>query len=467
MPPAPTPPSCWRRRPGNGVVDVAPTEGSEGRDAHRAAGSEVRQEVQAPATLRGHSDPGPNGGPEPRVGGTAPLSHRAARRSRRAERRRGEPAAASRPVSGVARVDRRTKRLVKRLRPGDVAVIDHADLDRVAAETLVDAAPAAVVNASASITGRYPNVGPLLLCRAGIPLVDGVGEAVMDAVVEGAPVTVEGAEVVVGGAVVASGTRQSTQSLDAALDDARRNLGAELERFAVNTMDYVRQEIDLLTGELDVPDLGFRISGRHVLIVVRGIDYKEDLGLLQQSGYLRELRPVLIGVDGGADALLEIGAVPDLIIGDFDSVSGRALRCGAQLIVHGYTDGRAPGAKRLDDLGLPYSVFSAPGTSEDVAMLLAFQEGAELIVAVGTHTSMVEFLDKGREGMASTFLVRMKVGSTLVDAKGVSRLYRQSVRTFDLLWLIAAAVFTLAVALMLSEPVRLLLRAFWRSLISG
>jgi uncharacterized membrane-anchored protein len=216
-----------------------------------------------------------------------------------------------------------------------------------------------------------------------------------------------------------------------------------------------------------VPELDFRIKGRHVLIVVRGIDYKEDLRLLRQSGYLRELRPVLVGVDGGADALLEIGAVPDLIIGDFDSVSEDAMRCGAQLIVHGYTDGRAPGGKRLDDLGLPYSVFSAPGTSEDVAMLLAYQEGAELMVAVGAHSSMLEFLDKGRSGMASTFLVRMKVGSTLVDAKGVSRLYRHSVRTWDLVWMLAAAVFTLVVALMLSEPVRLWLRAFWRSLISG
>jgi uncharacterized membrane-anchored protein len=395
------------------------------------------------------------------------LTFRASRRRRRAERRRGDAAKGDRSVSGVARVDRRTKRLVKRLRPGDVAVIDHPDIDRVAAETLVDAAPAAVVNASPSITGRYPNVGPLLLCQAGIPLVDGAGDEVMEAVVEGAPVTVEGDKVLVAGTLVAQGTRQSTETIDAAIDDARTNLGPELERFAVNTADYVRREIDLLIDDLEVPDLDFPIKGRHVLIVVRGIDYKEDLRLLRQSGYLRELRPVLIGVDGGADALLEIGAMPDLIIGDFDSVSEQAMRCGAQLIVHGYTDGRAPGAKRLDDLGLSYTVFSAPGTSEDVAMLLAYEEGAELMVAVGAHSSMLEFLDKGRAGMASTFLVRMKVGSTLVDAKGVSRLYRHSVRTSDLVWMIAAAIFTLAVALMLSEPVRLVLRAFWRSLISG
>jgi uncharacterized membrane-anchored protein len=387
------------------------------------------------------------------------------RRAGRGLRRSNGPAQGS--VTGVARVDRRTKRLVKRLLPGEVAVIDHEDIDRVAAETLVDAAPAAVVNASASVSGRYPNLGPLVLCEAGIPLVDQVGAEAMEAIGDGATVTVDGGKVLVAGEVVASGVRQTLATVDAAIGDARANMGPELERFAENTMDYVRRDLELLSGALELPDTRCAISGRHVLIVVRGSDYKEDLSLLRQSGYLREERPVVIGVDGGADALLEVGAVPDIIIGDFDSVSETALRCGAQLIVHGYTDGRVPGAKRLDDLGLPYTVFAAPGTSEDIAMLLAYEEGAELMVAVGTHTSMVEFLDKGRAGMASTFLVRMKVGDALVDAKGVSRLYHTSVRTRDLVWMILAAAFTLAVALTLSEPVRLVLRAFWRSLISG
>ncbi len=388
---------------------------------------------------------------------------RRARRGGRPRRRTN----ADGPVTGVARIDRRTKRLVSRLQPGDIAVINHEDLDRVAAETLVDAAPVAVVNAAASISGRYPNLGPLLLCQAGIPLVDDVGPEVMESIHEGAPITIDGGRVLVGTEVVATGVRQSTASVDAAIDVARANMGPELERFAENTVGYIREEIELLSGTLDLPAVRCKIAGRHVLIVVRGIDYKDDLSLLQQSGYLRGERPVVIGVDGGADALLEIGAVPDIIIGDFDSVSEGALRCGAQLIVHGYTDGRAPGAKRLDDMGLPYTVFSAPGTSEDIAMLLAYEKGAELMVAVGTHNSMVEFLDKGRAGMASTFLVRMKVGDALVDAKGVSRLYRSSVRTMDLVWMILAAAFTLAVALMLSEPVRLVLRAFWRSLFSG
>jgi uncharacterized membrane-anchored protein len=249
----------------------------------------------------------------------------------------------------------------------------------------------------------------------------------------------------------------------AALDDARRNLDEALERFADNTAMYLRQELDMLTGQGDVPETRTRFAGRHALIVVRGVDYKEDLALLRRSGYLREVRPVLVGVDGGADALLEIGEKPDVIIGDFDSASEATLRCGAELIVHGFKDGTAPGTERLERLDLPYTVFSAPGTSEDIAMLLAFERGAELLVAVGSHNSMIEFLDKGRAGMASTFLVRMKVGSALVDAKGVSRLYQHRVRTRDLVMLIAATIFTFAVVLSLSEPVRLVLRALWLS----
>jgi len=368
------------------------------------------------------------------------------------------------PIAGVARVDRKTKRLVTRLRAGDVAVINHADIDRVAAETLVDAAPAAVINAAASTTGRYPNLGPMLLCQAGITLLDGVGNDVMERVAEGDKVAIDGDRVLVDGKVVATGVLQDLDKVDAAVESARENIGPELERFAQNTFDYMRQELSLLTGTLDVPATDVPLQDRHVLIVVRGIDYKEDLRLLRQSGYLNDVRPVLVGVDGGADALLEIGERPDIIIGDFDSVSESTLRCGAQLLVHGYTDGRAPGAKRLDELGLPYSVFSAPGTSEDIAMLLAYEQGAELIVAVGTHNSMVEFLDKGRAGMASTFLVRMKIGSALVDAKGVSRLYQQSVRPRDIWMLVGAAFATLVVVALLSTPIRLVLYTLWVTL---
>ncbi|HKY16238.1 MAG TPA: putative cytokinetic ring protein SteA, partial [Microthrixaceae bacterium] len=235
----------------------------------------------------------------------------------------------------------------------------------------------------------------------------------------------------------------------------------EFSQFIDNTMEFVEENLDLLADDMVVPDVGIDFRDRHVLLVVRGHDYRDDLALIRGSGYIREMRPILIGVDGGADALLDMGLVPDMIIGDFDSVSERALSSGAHLVVHAYRDGRAPGADRLLDLGLEYHEFRASGTSEDIAMLLAYELGAELIVAVGTHTSMVDFLDKGRRGMASTVVTRMKVGPRLVDAKGVSRLYKTRVRKRDLLMLVGAAVIALVVFALVSEPVRLIIRAYW------
>jgi uncharacterized membrane-anchored protein len=363
-------------------------------------------------------------------------------------------------LTGIARPDPRTKELIPRLVTGDVAVIDHEDLDRIAAEGLVAAGPVAVVNAAASCTGRYPNEGPLILLRAGIVLVDGVGQDVMS-VADGTRIVVEGDRVLVGGDEVGRGVRQTEASIEQLHDASRAALSEELGRFVDNTVEYMEDNLDLLADDLDVPEVVTRFEGRHVLLVVRGHDFREDLALIRGSGYVREMRPVLVGVDGGADALLEMGLTPDVIVGDFDSVSERALRSGAELVVHAYRDGRAPGAARLEALGLPHVLFAASGTSEDIAMLLAHELGAELIVAVGTHTSMVEFLDKGRRGMASTFITRMKVGPILVDAKGLSRLYGSRVRKRDLLLLVVAAVVAMVVIALVSEPIRLIIRIYW------
>jgi uncharacterized membrane-anchored protein len=371
-------------------------------------------------------------------------------------------------VTGTARVDRRTKNLIGRLQPGDVAVIDHADLDRVAAEGLVQARVGAVVNASSSLSGRYPNVGPLLLAAAGITLVDGVGGHVLDLVAEGQPVRIEGGEVWAEGAIVGKGVTQDMASLEAAYEAAKRGMAGELERFATNTLEYLGRESHLAIETPELPELKVDMKGRHVLVVVRGFDYRDDLAHLRS--YVREIKPVLVAVDGGADALLEFGLKPDLIIGDFDSVTTTALRSGAELVVHAYPGGEAPGAARLDDLALPYVTFEAAGTSEDVAMLLAYERGAELIVAVGTHGSMVEFLDKGREGMASTFLTRLKVGQLLVDAKGVSKLYESRIRKRDLVFLLLSAMLCFVVVVValfprvFLESFWLVVREFWRSL---
>ena len=337
-------------------------------------------------------------------------------------------------VSGPARVDRRTKDLTKRLQPGDIAVIDHQDIDRVSAEALVACRPVAVVNASPSISGRYPNLGPEILIEAGIVLLDDVGTPVMSALKDGMPLTVAGNDLLSAGEPVASGAVLDKESVEAAMSEARAGLSDQLEAFAANTMEYLRKERDLLFDGVGVPDITTQIDGRHVLIVVRGYHYKEDLRMLRS--YIREYKPVLIGVDGGADALVEAGLTPDLVVGDMDSVSDATLRCGAEVVVHAYRDGRAPGLDRVEALGLHPVVFPATGTSEDVAMLLADDKGATLIVAVGAHATLVEFLDKGRAGMASTFLTRLRVGGKFVDAKGVSRLYRSQM---SLAWIVLVA----------------------------
>ncbi len=372
-----------------------------------------------------------------------------------------EPPVGSGPdVAGTARTDRRTKHLLRRIRPGEIAVIDHEDLDRIAAEGLVAAQVSAVINAAPSASGRYPNVGPLLVVGAGIPLLDGCGPDTLAAIPDGAEVAVVGEEIWVDGQTLLHGQRQTSASLEAVIEDARHAMGEELERFAENTLSYLAAEAHLLTDDPHIPEIGLDFRGRQVLVVVRGADYKEDLDLLKRSGYLQEMHPLVVAVDGGADALLSAGVKPDLIIGDMDSVSERALRCGAGLIVHGFADGHAPGAEVLDRYGLHYEVFASAGTSEDIAMLLAFEKGADLIVLVGSHTSMVDFLDKGRGGMASTFLVRMKVGQILVDARGVSRLYQHRVRKRDLLFMVAAALLTLLLLVAVSEPIRLVFRGF-------
>ncbi|MEV1329678.1 putative cytokinetic ring protein SteA [Micromonospora costi] len=351
-------------------------------------------------------------------------------------------------VCGTARLDRRTKRLVGRLRPGDIAVIDHVDLDRVAADSLVAVGVAAVLNAKPSVSGRYPNLGPEVLIGAGIPLLDDLGEGIFEQIREGDAVRIEGNTVYVRDEPVAHGTLQDAETVAKAMADAREGLSVQLEAFAANTMDYLKQERDLLLDGVGVPEIQTQIQGRHCLIVVRGYDYKADLDVLRP--YIREFKPVLIGVDGGADALVEAGYTPDMIIGDMDSVTDDVLRCGAEVIVHAYPDGRAPGLPRVTALGVPAVTFPAAATSEDLAMLLADEKGASLLVAVGTHATLVEFLDKGRGGMASTFLTRLKVGGKLVDAKGVSRLYRQSISGSSLLLLVLSAIAAMASAVAVS-----------------
>ncbi len=363
-------------------------------------------------------------------------------------------------VIGAARLDRRTKNLTKRISPGDVAIIDHRDLDRVSADALISCHVAAVVNVSPSITGRYPNMGPQLLIEAGIPLVDDVGPDVFARVSDGQTVWLDGDTLYLADEIIAKGTLQDKDSVAEAEAQAKVGLATQLEAFVANTMEYLKRERELLIEGVGVPELRTKLTGRHVLVVVRGYHYREDLSVLR--GYIREYKPIMIGVDGGADALIEAGHKPHIIVGDMDSVSDKTLGCGAELVVHAYRDGRAPGLARVQDLGMPCVLFPAAGTSEDVALLLADEKGASLIVAVGTRFSLVEFLDKGRSGAASTFLTRLRVGGTLVEPKGVSQLYRSRISGWGLLLLVLAACVTIVVAVGFS-PARSILLGYFGS----
>ena len=364
--------------------------------------------------------------------------------------------------TGPARLGKRTKRLVKRIGPEDIAIIDHAGIDRVSGEDLVASGVRHVVNVAVSVAPHYANRGPSILVEAGVKLVDMPGATLFDLVEDGDVVTLEGGRLIRDGEVVWEGVVQDRERVERAYDESRRRIGEALEAFAENTMAHIREERELLSGEIKLPDFDTSFRDRSALVVVRGVDHKRDLRILRP--YVRDTRPVIVAVDGGANAILEEGLKPDMIVGDMDSATDGALRCGAELVVHAYPDGRAPGRDRLDPMGLHYKVVPAPATSEDVALLIAAEKGAELIVSVGSHFNLVEFLDKNRAGMSSTFLTRLRVGEILVDAKGVSRLYRPSAGRGPILLVAAAALATLIVIVVTSDTLEPLLDLLWLKL---
>ena len=365
--------------------------------------------------------------------------------SRRLHNRLGNGSADLPGLVAPARLDRRTKSLTKRLKPGDIAIIDHEDLDRVSAEALLNRQVVAVINVAPSMTGRYPNLGPQLLVEAGVPLVDDVGPEVFEKVSDGTPVRLDGDTLYVGETVAAKGTVQTSLSIAATMIKAKEGLAAQIRAFMANTVEYIGRDFEELIDGIRVPELRTKLAGKHALVIARGYRHREDLQVLR--AYIREFRPVMVAVDGGADALLDAGYRPDVIIGDMDSISDRALTCGAEIVVHAYPDGTAPGLERVRAMGLDSVQCPATGTSEDVAVLMADELGAHLIVAVGMRTTLVEFLDKGRPGMASAFLTRMRVGDKIVEPKGVSRLYQSRISASWMVLLIVAAVVTIVAML--------------------
>ena len=362
-------------------------------------------------------------------------------------------------IEGRVRLGRRTKHLVKRLVPGDVAVIDHVNIDRIAAEELISTGVGVVINASPSSNGRYPNAGPLLLVQAGVRLIDVEDADPFELLTDGNRVTIAGGAVLGGGHELLRGRVLGVEELERQRDEQLERVDEALAEFAENTVAHVRQETDLLTGSVEFPPTRASFRDRHVLIVVRGDRHRRDLKALR--AYIRDVRPLVVAVDGGADGVLEAGLKPDVILGDMDSAGDEALRCGAELIVHAYPDGRAPGRQRLLDLGLDHTLLPAAGTSEDVAMLMAYEKGATLIVSVGAHFNLIEFLDRKRGGMSSTFLTRLRIGEKLVDAKGVSRLYNPSSPFGPMALFLAAFMVLLAIVVITSPALNDLVQLVW------
>lgn len=359
-------------------------------------------------------------------------------------------------ISGRIKIDKRTKNLVKRINPGEIAVIDHKDIDEIAAESLVEKKVLAVINADKSISGKYPNMGPSILNDAGIPIIDDTGKEIFSALNENDRITIIDNEIYKNDNLIAKGKLLNKDVIKYKLDESRENLSNELDKFIENTLDYAKKEKSFILENANIPAIKTKFKNKHALVVVRGKNYKEDLFTIKQ--YIKDVKPILIGVDGGADALLEFGLIPDIVIGDMDSISDEALKKAKEIIVHAYCDGRAPGLERVKKLNLNAVIYKAPGTSEDIAMLLAFEKGADLIVAVGTHSSMIDFLEKGRKGMSSTFLVRLKVGEKLIDAKGVNKLYKENFKMSYVFSIILAALIPLGVIAYFSPPTQQLIK---------
>ncbi len=361
-------------------------------------------------------------------------------------------------VAGPARLGKRTKLLVRRLQPGDVAIIDHRDLDRVSGEDLLAAGVSAVVNCSPFSSGSYPNMGPLLLAQGGIPLLETTADLFSE-LEDGDLVELRDGELLRAGRVVATGHALTAPELVARTEALRADIGDALEAFARNTVEHMLEERELLSGKIDLPRFETDLRDRPALVVVRGVGVERDLRALRP--YIRDVKPVIVAVDGGGDAVIDAGFKPDMIVGDMDSASERALRSGAELVVHGYPDGCAPGRDHLLGLDLTHKVVPAPGTSQDVAMLIAAEKGAQLIVSVGSQFNLIEFLDKSRRGMSSTFLTRLRIGEILVDAKGVSRLYRPQPGFGPVLGVLLVGLLTLLVVVLATPALSNLADLLW------
>ncbi len=361
---------------------------------------------------------------------------------------RSRPAPLLPGVRGPARVHRRTASLLGRLRQGDIAVIDHADMDRETAQSLVDSGVVAVVNAGPMISGRYPNLGPERLVQAGIMVLDTVGPEIFASVKDGAALRIDDAELYVGDSLVAAGREFTVDLLEAEMALARGGLIAQLESFTHNSTEFLRREQDVLLHGLGVPQIATDITGRLVVVVVRSHGWEIELKGIKS--FLREQKPILIGVDAGADALVSAGYCPDVVVvsATHDELpAATVLRKARDVVVvveRGASRALTEQFERMSIRPLP---FETGATTEDAALLLACANQASLIIGVGMHATLAEFLDRRRPGLASTFLTRLKVGPDLVDAAALPHLYDGAVRPRHLLAVVVAGLVAVAAAI--------------------
>src|ERR1700759_178237 len=357
----------------------------------------------------------------------------------------------SRPgLSGTARVDKNIDRLLRRVCPGDIVVLDVLDLDRITADALVEAHIAAVVNASPSVSGRYPNLGPEVLVNNGVTLIDETGPDIFKKVKDGAKIRLHEGGVYSGDRRLVRGTERTDHDIADLMREAKSGLAAHLEAFAGNTIEFIKSESPLLIDGIGIPDIDVDLRRRHVVIVADEPSATEDLRSLKP--FIKEYQPVLIGVGSGADTLRKGGYRPQIIVGDPDQISTDALKCGAQVVLPADADGHAPGLERIQDLGVGAMTFPAAGSATDLALLLADQHGAGLLVTAG-HTANIEtFFDRTRtQSTPSTFLTRLRVGEKVVDARAVSTLYRNHISAGAAARLSLCVVMVVIVALWVSR----------------
>jgi uncharacterized membrane-anchored protein len=357
----------------------------------------------------------------------------------------------SRPgVVGTARVDRDIERLLRRVCPGDIAVLDVLDLDRITADALVDAEIAAVINASQSVSGRYPNLGPEVLLANGVTLIDETGTDVFKKIKDGSKVRLYNGGVYAGDRRLIRGTERTDEEIAELMQEAKSGLVAHLEAFAGNTIEFIRSESPLLIDGIGIPDVDIELRRRHVVVVAEEDDAADDLKRLKP--FIKEYQPVLIGVGSGADVLRQAGYRPQLIVGDPSNLSTEVLKSGAQVVLPADADGHAPGLERIQDLGVGAMTFPAAGSPADLALLLADHHGAALLVTAGHRANIETFFDRTRQDSnPSTFLTRLRVGEKVVDAKAVATLYHNRISGGAIALLILTMLISVIAALWVSR----------------